>query len=100
MTCEVPVLPAICTSGRAKAERTAVPPFSLTTAIMPAGQHGAAGRNACCRHGELQRSRRYIALANPATDGLAGIPGLAKSCALPGGVGDDPLLLLHQVQVV
>src|SRR3989304_1127844 len=65
-----------------------------------AGNNGSAGRNPCRRHGELQRSRRYIALANPATDGLAGIPELAKSCALPGGVGDDPLLLLHQVQVV
>src|SRR3989304_1340961 len=52
-----------------------------------------AGGDPCRRDGELEGRHRYIALANPTTDGLAGIPGLTKRCALPRDIRNDALLL-------
>src|SRR5262245_63202024 len=49
---------------------------------------------------KLERRGRDIALADPAADGLAGIPGLPERASLPFGVGDDALLLSGEPDVM
>ena len=51
-------------------------------------------------HRKLKWRGRDIALADPAADGLAWVPGLPERFSLPLGVGDDAFLLSGKPDVV